>query len=75
MRGTKPAGESQYGSASTRFPGRRNKNQGFDTTVGSTTITTTNPTINAAKTLIDTAVQASRTVSSDQIGLAKSVES
>ena len=75
MRGTKESGQAQYGESSVNYPGKRTKNQGFDTSVGATVITTTNPTINAARTLIDTAVKAARAVASRSIGLASTQES
>ena len=75
MRGTKEAGQSQYGAANVLYPGRRTKNHGYDTSVGATTITATNPTINAARTLEDTAVKASRVVTNVRTGLALRAES
>jgi hypothetical protein len=74
MRGTKESGQAQYGAANTLYPGRRLKNQSYDTSVGGTALTTTNPTINAARTLIDTAVKAARVVTRRAIGLASTSE-
>jgi hypothetical protein len=71
---TKPQGESQYGDISSA-PGRRCKLEDFDTSVGSkATVLGANPTVNAAKAAIATAVIADRAVTSTSIGLASRVE-
>jgi hypothetical protein len=76
MRGTRPAGESQYGAANTLHPGRRNKTQKFDTSIRNTQLTlSANPTIAAARAAVATAVVASRAVLRRTIGLARSVPS
>jgi hypothetical protein len=76
MRGTKPAGESQYGSASVRHPGRRDKTQKFDTSIGDTQLVLAqNPTINTARAAEAAAVVAARAVQSRRIGLARTNES
>jgi hypothetical protein len=78
MRGTKPAGVSQYGAANTLHPGRRTKTQKFDTSIRNTQVAslgTQTPTVNAARAAVATAVLAARTVASRIIGLARTVES
>lgn len=76
MRGTRPAGESQYGAANTLHPGRRAKTQKFDTSIRNTQLTlSANPTIAAARAAVATAVVASRAVLRRTIGLARSVPS
>jgi hypothetical protein len=76
MRGTKPAGETQYGAANVRHPGRRDKTQKFDTSIGDTQLTLAqNPTINTARAAEAAAVVSARAVQSRRIGLARTNES
>jgi hypothetical protein len=76
MRGTKPAGESQYGNANVLHPGRRTKTQKFDTSIKDTQLVLgSNPTVNAARAAVASAVVAARAVASRAIGLASTAES
>jgi hypothetical protein len=72
---TKPQEGAQYGDISSD-PGRRNKTQKFDTSVGSKDLVLAqNPTINEARAAVASSVIADRVVSSRRIGLARSNES
>ena len=76
MKGTKPAGETQYGAANTLYPGRRNKAANFDTSVGATATTVAlNATVNACANAQDAILKASRVVTSTAVGLASRTES
>ena len=72
---TKPQEGSQYGEISSD-PGRRDKTQKFDTTVGATQLTLAqNPTVNAAREAVASAVIAAHTTASRRTGLARTNES
>jgi hypothetical protein len=81
MRGTKPAGESQYGDANTLHPGRRCKIQKFDTSIGVQDVSLTDGVdtilvpLNDVRAEVADLVLSERGVASRETGLASTEES
>lgn len=71
---TIPAGGSAYGDISSD-PGRRNKTQKFDTSLGDTELTLAeDPTVNEARAAVAAAAVAARAVTANSFGLATRVD-